>query len=335
MTRAGAPFEIGIQGIAYRLGSRAETGADLLRDNPGWNLAEIEAKTGIKTRHLAAAGETAADMAAMAASEMFARGVDAAQIGALIFVTQSPDHVLPTTACLLQDRLGLSKRCMAFDINQGCSGFVYGLGVAASLINAGLAGKVLLLCGDTYSRYIGSDDRACRPLFSDGAAAILVAGRSGASLGPFVFGSDGSGAENLIVHGGGARDPHPEPGDAGPRLSMKGSQVFMFTMSAVPGVVRALLEAAHLTADDVDLFVFHQASSIVLENIARQLKLPAEKLYSNLEQVGNTVSASIPIALSDASRDGRLRQGQTVLVCGFGVGFSWGGALLRWGVAGP
>ena len=330
MQRAARTFGVGIQSIAYRLGSRAETGIELLRDNPGWNIEEIEAKTGVKTRHIAALGETASDMAATAAKELFSHGVNPAEIGALIFVTQSPDHLLPTTACLLQDRLGLSRSCIAFDINQGCSGFVYGLGVSTSLINAGLADKVLLLCGDTYTKYIGADDRTCRPIFSDGAAAILVASESEASMGPFVFGSDGSGGGNLIVRGGGARDAGLAQADSRPRLSMNGSQVFMFTMSAVPKLVRTLLEAGNMSLEDVDLFVFHQASAIVLENIGRQLKLPPEKLYSNLEGVGNTVSASIPIALSYASREGRLHTGQTVLLCGFGVGLSWGGTLLRW-----
>lgn len=330
MRREDATFDVCIEAIAYRLGSRAETGADLARDNPAWNMGEIEAKTGVKTRHLAAKGETAADIAATAARDLWARGVDPARIGALIFVTQSPDHLLPTTACLLQERLGLPKTCIAFDINQGCSGFVYGLGVSASLIQSGLADQVLLLCADTYSRYIAADDRACRPLFSDGAAAILVARREGASMGPFVFGSDGSGGENLIVKGGGARDAAAGH-DAPPRLVMKGPQVFMFTMSAVPKVVQGLLDAGRVTATDIDLFVFHQASAIVLDNIVRHLGLPAQKVYSNLERVGNTVSASIPIALADALEAGRLSDGQRILVCGFGVGFSWGGALLRWG----
>jgi 3-oxoacyl-[acyl-carrier-protein] synthase III len=330
MKREAATFEVGIEAIAYRLGSRVETGADLARDNPGWNVDEIERKTGVRTRHLAAAGETAADIAAAAARDLLDRGVDAARIGALIFVTQSPDHLLPTTACLLQDRLGLPKTCIAFDINQGCSGFVYGLGVSASLIHSGLADRVLLLCADTYSRYIGADDRACRPLFSDGAAATLITRQGGASMGPFVFGTDGSGAANLIVKGGGARDAGSEQASP-PRLEMKGSQVFMFTMSAVPKVVHSLLEAGDVPVDGVDLFVFHQASAIVLDNIGRHLKLPPGKMYSNLERVGNTVSASIPIALADALEEKRLRDGQTVLLCGFGVGFSWGGVLLRWG----
>ena len=328
-------LDIGIQAITYRLGSISETGIDLIGDNPDWNLAEIEAKTGIKTRHIAAPGETASDMAASAAKELFDRGVDPMGIDALIFVTQSPDYVLPTTACLLQDRLGLAKSCMAFDINQGCSGFVYGLGVVTSLISSGFAQKALLLCGDTYTRYIKKNDRTCRPIFSDGASATLISRGSRASISSFTFGSDGSGGQNLIVRGGGARDGAYPAGSSIPHLYMDGPQVFMFSMSAVPGVVGKLLEAGDIQLEDVDLFVFHQASAIVLENIGRQLKLPQSKLYSNLVNVGNTVSSSIPIALAEASREGRLHSGQTVLICGFGVGYSWAGALLRWGAILP
>jgi len=274
-------------------------------------------------------------MAASAANDLFDRGVDPTEIGALIFVTQSPDYVLPTTACLLQDRLGLAKSCMAFDINQGCSGFVYGLGVGTSLISSGFAKKVLLLCGDTYTRYIKKNDRTCRPIFSDGASATLISRGSKASISSFMFGSDGSGGQNLIVRGSGARDGGYPAGNSNPHLYMNGPQVLMFTMSTVPRFVGMLLDAGDTRLEDVDLFVFHQASAIVLENIGRQLNLPQNKLYSNLINVGNTVSASIPIALAEASREGRLHPGQTVLICGFGVGYSWAGALLRWGAILP
>ena len=324
-------FDIGIQAIAYRLGGQLETGADLIRDNPDWKLAEIEAKTGVKTRHIAALSETAADMAASAARDLFDRGINPAEVNALIFVSQSPDYILPTTACLLQNRLGLKTSCMAFDINLGCSGFVHGLGVSIALINSCLANKVLLLCGDTYTRYIGKNDRTCRPIFSDGAAAALIARGNQVSSGPFVFGSDGSGGQNLIVKGSGARHEECQTPSSRSNLYMNGPQVFMFTMSSVPKVVSKILEECGTRLEDVDLFIFHQASALVLENIGRQLKLPSEKLYSNLENIGNTVSATIPIALSNAVRDGRLHPGQTVLICGFGVGYSWAGALVRWG----
>ena len=323
-------FDIGIQVIAYRLGRFTETGVDLIRDNPTWNLGEIEAKTGVRTRHIAAPDETASDMAARAAMDLFDRGIDPAEVDALIFVTQSPDYILPTTACLLQDRLGLATSCMAFDINLGCSGFVYGMGVSVSLINSGLAKKVLLLCSDTYTRYIEKNNRTCRPIFSDGAAASLIARGNQASIGSFVFGSDGSGGKNLIVKGSGARDDGGELIGSKSNLVMNGPQVFMFTTTAVPKVVSKILKEGGMRLEDIDLFVFHQASALVLENIGRQLKLPAEKLYSNLENIGNTVSATIPIALANAARDGRLHSGQTVLICGFGVGYSWSGALVRW-----
>lgn len=325
-------FEIGIQALAYKLGSRKEYGSDLVRDNPDWNLAEIEEKTGIKTRHLVGVGETAADLAECAARALFDRGIDPGGIGALIFVSQSPDYALPTTACLLQHRLGLPTNCMAFDVNLGCSGFVYGLGVSVSLIDSGLATNVLLLCSDTYSHYIGKNDRTCRPIFSDGGAAVLVGKGRNAIAGGFVFGSDGSGGKNLIVENSGGRHSAKSMAiSSAPSLYMNGPQVFMFTMAAVPKLVMRILEASGTDIDEIDLFVFHQASTLVLENIARQLKLPDRKLFSNISHVGNTVSATIPIALADAALEGKLGPKKKILICGFGVGYSWGGAIIEWG----
>jgi 3-oxoacyl-[acyl-carrier-protein] synthase-3 len=321
---AGRSFGAGVQALAYTLGRRRETRDDLLRDNPDWRMDDVEAKTGVRVRHIAD-GETAADMAVTAAEALFAQGVDRAGIDALVFVTQSPDYFLPTTACLLQHRLGLRKQCAAFDVNQGCSGFVYGLALATSLIETGMAHQVLLLCGDTYNRYIQPADRSCRPIFSDGAAAAVIAPGGGASVTGFAFGSDGAGGQNLIVAGGAARGPSTPA-----HLHMDGPQVLMFTMAAVPKLVTQMLADAGLSLDDIDLFVFHQASALVLDNIGRRLNIPSDKLYRNLEPIGNTVSASIPIALADASREGRLKPGHRVLLCGFGVGYSWAGAIVRW-----
>jgi 3-oxoacyl-[acyl-carrier-protein] synthase-3 len=262
--------------------------------------------------------------------ELFEKGLNATDIDALIFVTQSPDYFLPATSCLLQDSLGLSKSCLTFDINQGCSGFVYGLGVSTALISAGFVNKVLLLCGDTYTRYIRQDDRTCRPIFSDGAAAIVVSRSRQSMIGPFVFGSDGLGGENLIVKSGAFREKSLQPNISMPEILMNGPKVFLFTLSAVPKLVDTLLEEAGIALGDIDLFVFHQASAIVIESIVRKLELPANKVYSNLAERGNMVSASIPIALSDAARSGRLRAGDIVLLCGFGVGYSWGATLICW-----
>lgn len=322
-------LNIGIRGIEYSLGSKKEFGNDLLKENPEWNLSEIEEKTGIKVRHLSLNTETALDLGYDACNKLAEQGFEFKSIDALIFVTQSPDYILPTTACLLQDKLGLSKDCLAFDINLGCSGFVYGLAMSISLINSAMANRVLLVCADTYTKYINPNDRTCRPIFSDGAAATIIDIDNGASTGSFVFGTDGSGGKNLIVKGSGARNS-AKGLEEEVRLYMSGQEVFMFTVKSIPKVVNAILEKSKIDIDSIDLFVFHQASKLVLNSIAKILNIPEEKLFSNLSEIGNTVSATIPIALLDANRLGRIKGNQTILICGFGVGYSWAGTVIKW-----
>ena len=323
-------MKVEIAGIAYYLPERIERSSDLKRDNPDWRTHDIESKTGVLQRHIAASDQTAADLAVEAALKLFDSGVSRQSIDGLIFVTQSPDYTLPTTACIIQARLELPTTCLAFDVNQGCSGYVYGLAIGGSLIETGIAKRVLLLCGETYSKYIKTDDRTSRPLFSDGAAATLLTRSEVDRFGPFDLGTDGSGAENLIVRSSGARVESDES-RASEGFKMKGSEVFMFTMGMVPKNVRNVLGRAGKAMEDVDLFVFHQASKLVLDNIARHLQIPSEKLFTNYQNIGNTVSATIPIALKDASDQGRLKKGDTVMLVGFGVGYSWGSCLVEWG----
>jgi 3-oxoacyl-[acyl-carrier-protein] synthase III len=323
-------MKVEIAGIAYYLPERIERSSDLKRDNPDWRTHDIESKTGVLQRHIAASDQTAADLAVEAALKLFDSGVSRQSIDGLIFVTQSPDYTLPTTACIIQARLELPTTCLAFDVNQGCSGYVYGLAIGGSLVETGIAKRVLLLCGETYSKYIKTDDRTSRPLFSDGAAATLLTRSEMDRFGPFDLGTDGSGAENLIVRSSGARVESDES-RASEGFKMKGSEVFMFTMGMVPKNVRNVLGRAGKAMEDVDLFVFHQASKLVLDNIARHLQIPSEKLFTNYQNIGNTVSATIPIALKDASDQGRLKKGDTVMLVGFGVGYSWGSVLVEWG----
>jgi 3-oxoacyl-[acyl-carrier-protein] synthase-3 len=219
---------------------------------------------------------------------------------------------------------------MAFDINLGCSGFVYALSVAGSLIESGAATKGLILCSDTYTKYIDKNDRTCRPLFSDGASATLLVGSNLDDIGPFVFGTDGSGYKNIIVREGGARESNISVDSCHGSLEMHGADVFLFTLSTVPASINELLDKAKLVIEDIDLFVFHQASKLVLENIIRVMLLDEDKVFINLENVGNTVSASIPIALKDAETQGKLRNGDKVVLVGFGVGLSWGATLITW-----
>jgi len=312
-----------ISAIHYKLGARAETLADLCEINPEWQLQRLVAKTGIVNRHVSGGEETPMGMAEEACMALL-ENVDRTSIDSLIYVTQSPDSRIPTTACLLHERLQLAEQCIAFDLNQGCSGFVYGLSMATGLMASGQANKCLLVCAESYSKYISPHDRTCRPIFSDGASAVLLDGAAQGEIGPFVFSTDGAGAPNLTLRDNKSGDV---VGDK--VLFMNGPKVLEFTMVAVPNAVDVLLTKSNLEIHDIDLFVFHQASKVVLDRIEKRLAIDKNKLYRNYENVGNTVSATIPIALQQAQEDGILHPNMTILLMGFGVGYSLAGCIVR------
>ena len=327
----------------YHLPQRMISNRDLILEFPGWSVEKIAEKTGIDSRHVAAEDECSSDLAAAAAERLFEAGVDRSRIDYVLFCTQSPDYFLPTTACVLQKRLGIPTSAGALDFNLGCSGFVYGLGLAKGLVETEQASSVLLLTGETYSKMLAQDDRSVRTIFGDGGSATLVetveapAG-SPPLIGPFVYGTDGSGARNLIVEYGAFRKPLPATAEAGrdaaapakPTLFMDGGEIFTFTLSAVPKAVDLLLARAGIGADQVDLFVFHQANRHMLDFLRKKSKIPPEKFLVFLSDCGNTVSATIPIALKEAQRSGRLQPGALLALVGFGVGYSWAAALCRW-----
>jgi 3-oxoacyl-[acyl-carrier-protein] synthase-3 len=330
-----------VAGVSYQLGSGVESNDALSADQPLWDLGAIEGTTGVCARRIAPPDQCASDLAVEAAEAALAEWPKPREeIDALIFCTQSPDYLLPTTACLVQERLKLPTSTAAFDINMGCSGYVYGLAIASAMLTCGLAKNALLLNADTYSKFIDHADRTCRPLFGDGAAATIIEVTDGENrVGPFDLGTDGRGKDHLILCGSGTRGLRRDPGGrpAGseatgrPVLRMNGAEVMMFTMRTVPGTVSALLRKGGIGKDDVDLYVFHQASRKVLDNLVRHLGVPEEKVFRGFAEIGNTVSASIPIALKQAQQQGRLEVGQRLALVGFGVGFSWGSCLLRWG----
>ena len=291
---------------------------------PIWSADDIFNKTGIRERRVAGRGECASDLAFHAAQRVL-EGVDRSTIDALIFCTQSADYRLPASACLIHARLGLPEHASAIDINQGCSGYIYGLSLATGLIQSGQAARVLLLNADTYTRALAPDDRATRAIFGDGAGATLLSADSPNKLSAFTFGTDGSGAEFLIMKGGACRKP-----DADPFIRMNGPEVFNFTLRVIPGVVAEILRKARLTMDDIDLYVFHQANAFMLEHLRKKLGVPCHKLFTHLERCGNTTSASIPIALEAAISCDQIRPSNKVMLVGFGVGWSWGGCLLEW-----
>ncbi len=330
--------------ISYFLPEKTLTNDDLaIEYESSWNSKKIYKKTGIKSRHIATT-ETTSQLAAQAAEKLFSEsGFPKEKIDFLLLCTQSPDYFLPTTACIVQDMLGLPTSCGAFDFNLGCSGFVYGLAIAKGLIAGGMAKNVLLLTVETYTKYIHPKDKSVRTIFGDGAAATLITHEEGdpCKIGEFLFGTDGKGASNLIVPAGAMAMPRSdetaeervdEQGNVRSlnNLYMNGPEIFNFTLDIVPDTVKSLLAKAKLSMDDIDLFVFHQANKFMLDSLRDKIGIPEEKFYLNMEDKGNTVSATIPIAMKDALDEGRIRRGDKLMLVGFGVGYSWAGCIVEW-----
>ena len=325
-----------IKDIAYYLPTTVLTNEQRVERFPEWSAEKVAGKVGITERHIAGDNETATDIAQKAAEQLFAQGVDKSQIDFVLLCTQSPDYFLPSSACILQDRLGLSKNCGAFDFNLGCSGYEYGLAVAKGLIVAGIAQNILLLTAETYTKYIHPKDKGNMTIFGDGASATLVSTQGFAEIGEVVLGTDGSGAENLIVRSLAARNKalmndaqSDEDGNivSGDHLYMHGGNVFNFTADVVPDIVEKLLKKSGLQQDDVNLWVFHQANKYMINYLRKLLDIDKDKFYIFMEKVGNTVSSTIPIALCEARKEDRLHG--HVLLAGFGVGLSWGGVMLK------
>ena len=334
-----------VRAIEYYLPAQTVSTADLAAESPDWSAEKIAAKTGISCRHIAAPDECASDLAVAAARKLFASGACApGDVDFVLLCTQSPDYFLPTTACLVQDRLGIPTTAGALDFNLGCSGYIYGLGLAEGLIASGQASRILLLTAETYSKFMHPLDRGVRTIFGDAAAATLLTAVDAPAplLGPFVYGTDGSGGPNLIVPTGGMRRPRTaasaQPVEAEPgstrsedSLYMNGPEIFTFTLSVVPDLVARLLDTAAIDLDAVDLFVFHQANKYMLEHLRKRMHIPAEKFVMALDDCGNTVSSTIPIALKRAAVNRQLIKGSLVMLVGFGVGYSWGATLVRCG----
>ncbi len=319
-------MKIKISKIEYSLGENTATKADLLENNSLWPVDEIELKTGIQTRHLANQNQTSLELGYIAADKLLKiNNINPTSIDALIFITQTPSYLLPGNASILQNQLNLSISTYAFDVNLGCSGFIYGLSIASSVIESKLVKNALIVCADTYTKIISKSDRTCSPIFSDGAAAILIERSSYDDVYGFSFGTDGSGYNNLIVEN--LRFKKIE--DKSTYLYMDGAKVLLFTLSKVPELVQNILLKTKLQIDDIDWFIFHQASKIVLDSLIQKINIPKEKVFSNIEHIGNTVSASIPIALKDASAKNFFQKKSKAMILGFGVGYSWGGCIIE------
>ena len=326
-----------IKAISYYLPEKVLTNDELVNEFPEWSVDKIASKVGINQRHVVAEDETSADLATKAAEKLFAENdVDKNTIDFILFCTQSPDYFLPTSACVIQNRLGLQTSCGALDFNLGCSGYVYGLSLAKGLIFAGIAKNVLLLTGETYSKFIHPKDKGNRTIFGDAGSASLISTEGFAEIGHFELGTDGKGANNLMVKSGGMRYPEAkndmtldENGNpiSSDHLYMNGAEIFNFTIEAVPQLVRNTLIKNNLELSDIHLCAFHQANKYMLNFLRKKLKIEEDQFYYYMSEVGNTVSSTIPILLTEAKKEEKLSG--NVILAGFGVGYSWGGTVLK------
>ena len=326
-----------IKAISYHLPETILSNQTLVEEFPEWSVEKIAKKVGVINRHVVKSDQCASDLAEQAALSLFEEwNIDKGSVDFVLLCTQSPDYFLPTTACLLQQRLGLKTSCGALDFNLGCSGFVYGLALAKGLIESKTATNVLLLTAETYSKYIHERDKGNRTIFGDAATATLISSEGFAEICDFELGTDGNGAGNLIVKSGAMRYPdkigdiaYDKSGNpiSSDHLYMNGSEIFNFTLDTVPSVVDKVLAKNGLGQDDVSLYVFHQANKYMLNCLFDLMEIDEQKAYFYMSEVGNTVSSTIPIALVEARKEDRLRG--NVVIAGFGVGYSWGGCLLK------
>jgi 3-oxoacyl-[acyl-carrier-protein] synthase-3 len=332
-----------ISGVASYLPQYCLSNEQLAKEYPDWSVEKIYEKTGIRTRYIASKDETCSGMAANAARNLFAKyNIDPCEIDYVLLCTQSPDYVLPTTACIVQHELGIPTSAGALDFNLGCSGYVYGLSMAKALIESQQVNNVLLLTSELYSRYINANDKSVRTLFGDAATATLVRGKLAASnfIHSIKFGTDGKGATNLIVPHGGSKHPicgesfiETEDSSGNKRtpcnLYMNGAEILTFSLKTVPKAIQEILQAANLTQQQIDRVIFHQANKFMLDKLRVKTGFTEAQFLVSYEDYGNTVSSTIPLGIEKAINEGKLKNSERLLVCGFGVGYSWAGCVIE------
>tara|TARA_A100001035_G_scaffold210789_1_gene170659 strand:+ start:452 stop:1411 length:960 start_codon:yes stop_codon:yes gene_type:complete len=314
-----------IEHIEYYLPKKYENLKDLKKENPSWDIKKIYKATGINKRYVASA-DNIVDMAEKSCRKLIKKN-KIKDIDFLILVTQSSPTGVPTSANILHKKLNLSQKCICFDINQGCSGFIYALAVASSLIQSNFAKSGIIVCSEKYSQYIEKNDSSCRPIFSDGSSSVFIKKSKKSKINSFVLGSDGSGYKNLIVPSKNIKIKDKVLKKN--KIHMDGSKVFLFTLKKVKECFDEVLNKSNLEKSKIDYFVFHQASKFIIDNIVRKLGIDQKKNIINFNQIGNTVSSSIPIALKMALKKKKIKKKSKVLLLGFGVGYSWGGCIIE------
>ena len=331
-----------IKRIEYYLPDRVLRNSEIQINHPDWDIEKVTKKTGVFQRHISGINETAFDLSRKAVEKMLTKNeVTVNNIDGIIFCTQSPDYIMPSNAFLIHKHFGFGSNVWAFDYNLACSGFVYGLAICRGMIETNMAQNILLISADTYSKYINPNDRSTKVLFGDAAAVSLISKEEGSGIIDIELAASGREYESFYIPSGGIRIPKNDDtkiistDHSGNKrtledIHMNGFGVWKFISQSVPEQINVLLSRNKLEITDIDFFGFHQASKMTLESLQRTLKIENGKIYTNLDKVGNTVSASIPIALKDAESEGKLKKNDLVLLSGFGVGLSWGSLLIKY-----
>ncbi len=316
---------VGITGLGTHVPERIYTNADLeqyVDTTDEW----IVERTGIRERRFAEQHEALTDIALPAAVEaLAAAGAEPASIDLIVVATVTPDMMFPTSSAILADKLGMPDAA-AYDLLAGCTGFMYGIAQAYAMLSSGLARRALVVGGDVLSKILDWSDRSTLVLFGDGAGAVVMERVDAGGFLGFELGADGGGGENLWLPGSGSR--HFE--DADKLVKMNGREVFRFATRVMVSSAEKILHECGRTVDEVDVYVPHQANKRIIDHAAGKLGIPEEKIVVNVDRYGNTSSGSIPLALADARDDGRLREGELVLMTGMGAGLTWGSTLIEW-----
>ncbi|MBL0388854.1 ketoacyl-ACP synthase III [Tumebacillus sp. ITR2] len=325
-------LSVGILGTGSALPNRVVTNDDMAKivdTTDEW----IRTRTGISERRWVSEEEATSDLALEAARKAIeAAGITPEDIGVIIVATVTPDFVFPATACLLQDRLG-AKKAAAFDVSAGCSGFLYSLSCAVPMVQSGMYKYALVIGAETLSRITNFNDRSTCVLFGDGAGAVVIGPTTeGRGFLSFEMGSDGSGGELLKQIAGGSRNPASQESVLANEhtIAMAGSDVFKFAVRILGSASEAALAKAGLTKDDIDFLIPHQANVRIIDAAVNRLKLSSDKVYVNLDKYGNMSSASIPVALDEAVRLGKVKENDLLVLVGFGAGLTWGATAVRW-----
>lgn len=306
---------LSISNLASQLGSEKINILNLGKKYPNWNIKNVIKKTGIKKVFIANKDEDVLNLSIKSCRKTL-KNFKKEKIDCVIVVTQTAKKKLPSVSCMLQDKLKLRKNIIALDIGLGCSGFVYGLSIINSLLNSKTAKTVLFVCSDTYSKFLNDENRTCRTIFSDAASTCIVQKNNLKKSLKFSFLTDGSGANDLIENDN--------------NIEMKGANIFHFTTKNIPYIFNDILKKNKLHKKDIDQFIFHQASKLVIDELTNVLQLNKNKVFKNYDNIGNTVSSSIPIALQKLTKNNRIKKNQKIMILGFGVGLSAAGCILNW-----